>query len=637
MISDHPRTDLALPRVSVIMPMFEQAHFIGRALESLMGQTFADWEAIIVDDGSRDGTAAALAPWLADPRLRCLRHARNEGLGRALNTGLDAARGPLVAYLPGDDVWYRDHLASLVALLEREPGAVLAYSGLRYRYNRTTSGATPDGWLQLVQCLHRQVALRWLERADIESDDLGRLFWTRLACHGDFAGTGAVSCEWVDHPSQRHKLMREPLGGINPFRSHYRVAEPLRFHASTGNPVDEVAMYADLRGGVQGGSDAGLKIVLAGELAYNPDRVLALRDLGHRLHGLWTPQPYWFNTVGPLPFDGVDDLPREGWREALAALEPDLIYAQLNWQAVPFAHALMLACPSIPFVWHFKEGPFICLEKGSWPQLADLCRWCDGCIYSSPEMRDWFRHALPGLDEQRPSHVLDGDLPRAAWFDAPRAPLLSSGDGELHTVVPGRPIGLHPDTVGELARHGIHLHFYGEYTQGQWREWIAKAQALAPRHLHLHGNVDQRRWVEEFSRYDAGWLHVFRSANGGEIRRADWDDLNLPARMATLAMAGLPMIQRDNRGAIVAAQALAERLGIGVLFDDIPGLARQLRDRAAMAGLREQVWRQRRQFCFDEHAPALVGFLREVIAHARDRPGPRAAACQSMPSRSARG
>jgi hypothetical protein len=343
MISDHPRTDQVLPGVSVIMPTFEQAHFIGRALESLVGQTFRDWEAIIVDDGSQEGTAAALAPWLADPRLRCLRHARNGGLGRALNTGLDAARAPLVAYLPSDDVWYRDHLAMLVALLEREPGAVLAYSGLRYRYNRTSSGAPPDGWLQLVQCLHRQVALRWLERADIESDDLGRLFWARLACHGEFTGTGTVSCEWVDHPAQRHKLMREPLGGINPFRSHYRIAEPLRFHASTGNPIDEVAMYAELRGGADEKSDAGLKIVLAGELAYNPDRVLALRALGHRLHGLWTPQPYWFNTVGPLPFDGVHELPREGWSEALAALEPDLIYAQLNWQAVPFAHALMLA------------------------------------------------------------------------------------------------------------------------------------------------------------------------------------------------------------------------------------------------------------------------------------------------------
>lgn len=191
-------------------------------------------------------------------------------------------------------------------------------------------------------------------------------------------------------------------------------------------------------------------------------------------------------------------------------------------------------------------------------------------------------------------------------------------------MVPGRPIGLHPFTVAELAAEGIHLHFYGDFTQGQWREWIAKARRLAPAHLHLHANVDQRRWVEEFSRYDAGWLHVFRSTNGGEVRRADWDDLNLPARMAVLAAAGLPMIQRDNPGAVVAAQALARRLGVGVFYEDIPGLARQLRERAAMDKLRERVWAQRMQFCFDTHAPALVDFFRAVIAHARrprGRPG----------------
>ncbi|MGX9220010.1 hypothetical protein ACWV27_16615 [Massilia varians] len=170
--------------------------------------------------------------------------------------------------------------------------------------------------------------------------------------------------------------------------------------------------------------------------------------------------------------------------------------------------------------------------------------------------------------------------------------------------------------MAELARHGIHLHFYGDFTQGQWREWIRTAQALAPEHLHLHRNVDPDGWVREFSQYDAGWLHVFRSQNGGDIRRADWDDLNIPARAATLAAAGLPMIQFDNGAAIVAAQALARRLGIGVFFDSIEDLARQLHDRAAMAALRERVWQVRDGFCFDLHAPGLVDFFGRVIAQA---------------------
>jgi hypothetical protein len=282
-----------------------------------------------------------------------------------------------------------------------------------------------------------------------------------------------------------------------------------------------------------------------------------------------------------------------------------------------------MATPGIPFVWHFKEGPFICLEKGSWPQLVDLYRYADGRIFNNPEMRDWFETAVPGLSQSRPVHLLDGDLPKRDWFAGGTSALLSGADGAVHTVVPGRPIGLHPPHIGELAAQDVHLHFYGDFTHGQWREWIDTSRELAPRHLHLHANVDQERWVEEFSRYDAGWLHAFTSMNGGEIRRASWDDLNYPARIATLAVAGVPMIQRANPGAIVAAQSLAQRLGIGVFYDSILDLAEQLKDRSRMQQLRAQVWARRHEFSFDHHVPELVAFFRRVIAAAAS--GPRKA------------
>lgn len=602
-------------RVSVLLPTFEQSAFLPRALGSLFAQSLDAWEAIVIDDGSADDTQAVLAPWLEDPRLRSLRFERNEGLGKALNTGLCLARGDCIAYLPGDDLFYRDHLAQLLAVLDGDAGAVLAWAGMRHHYNRTAHEVLPGSWLQLVQCLHRRGADRWTERAELESDDLERLFWRRLRAQGRFAATGQVSCEWVDHPHQRHKLMQEPEGGLHPFRQHYRIATPLRFHSSCGNPVDETAQYAAARARPATPPAAdGLRIVLAGELAYNADRVLALHEAGHTLYGLWMRRPHWYNTVGPLPFGHVEDLPAEGWREALARIRPDLIYGLLNWQAVPFVHEVMLATPGIPFVWHFKEGPFICLEKGSWPQLADLYRRADGRIFSSPEMRDWFDTALPGLSTTRPVHVLDGDLPRRSLLSGLPAPPSWPADGAVHTMVPGRPIGLHPHTVAELALQNVHLHFYGDYTHGQWREWIARTQALAPRHLHLHGHVDPERWVEEFGRYHAGWLHAFDSANGGELRRANWDDLNYPARLATLAAAGLPMIARDNSGHIVATQALAQRLGIGVFYRAIPDLARQLRDRAALAATRERVLAAREGFCFDTHVAALLAFFREVMA-----------------------
>jgi glycosyltransferase involved in cell wall biosynthesis len=605
-------------RVSVLMPAYNHAHFIRRALDSLRAQTLAGWELILVDDGSTDATRTVIAPYLDDSRVRYGPLDRNRGLGVALNQALAQATAPLVAYLPADDVYYAEHLASLVACLDAHPAAVAAYSGVRHHYNRSAEGAIPGYPLQLVQVLHRRTPDRWVEREEVVTDDLDCMYWTALRAHGDFVPTGRLTCEWVDHPAQRHKVIQEPVGGINLYRQRYQVPHPLRFHSTAGNRIDEVSRYRRYRERPDTPRAAdGLKILLVGELAYNADRVLALEERGHKLYGLWMPDPYWYNTVGPLPFGHVEDLSRDDWRAAVRRVQPDVIYALLNWQAVPFAHEVLNAGLGVPFVWHFKEGPFICLEKGTWNELIDLYTRADGRIYSSPEMGDWFETVVPGIGRLGPALVLDGDLPKRDWFTAPPSPRLSDADGQLHTVVPGRPIGLHPHTVGELAAEGVHLHFYGDFTHGQWKAWIEKARGIAPAHLHLHANVDQEDWVTEFSQYDAGWLHFFQSENGGDIRRANWDDLNYPARIATLAVAGLPLLQGDNSGAIVATQTLARERELGLFFRDMAELGAQLRDRARLDQIRASVWRQRETFTFDHHADQLIAFFREVIAQGR--------------------
>ena len=597
------------------MPTFEQAPFLPRALESLLAQTLPEWELVVVNDGSEDETSAVLEAYLADDRIAYHALERNEGLGAALNRALALTSAPLVAYLPSDDLYFPDHLASLVALLEGTE-AVAAYAGVRHHGERESEGA-PDGFsLQLVQVLHRRTGDRWLERDELVTDDLERMLWAKLRPHGAFVGTDTVSCEWVDHPEQLHKVIREPLGGLNTYRSRFEIGDPLRFHASSGGFFDEVAHYRRFRERPDTPpAPDGLTILLVGELAYNPERVLALEERGHRLYGLWMPDPYWFNTVGPLPFGHVRDLPRAGWREAVRELRPDVIYGLLNWQAVPFVHHVLCENPGIPFVWHFKEGPFICIEKGTWPLLVDLYARSDGQIYSSSELRGWFGAVAGDRVDERSSLVLDGDLPKREWFAGERSPRLSARDGEIHTVVPGRPIGLHPPDVAQLAEHGIHLHFYGDFMHGLWRGWIETTRTLAPHHLHLHPTVHQDRWVTEFSQYDAGWLHFFRSENEGELRRSNWDDLNLPARIATLAAAGLPLLQRNNAGSVVATQSLARALDIGCFFDDMAELATQVRDEARMGQLRGNVWRERERFTFDYHADTLIAFFRDVIEH----------------------
>lgn len=601
--------------VSVLMPTFNQAAFISRALESLCHQTLIDWELVIVDDGSSDQTPEVIAPYLADARLRYYRLNSNQGLGAALNYALERARAQLVAYLPSDDVYYPDHLASLVDCLKSNTDAVLAYSGVRHHHYLSALGQIEEYPLQLVQVMHRLTDDRWIERDELVTDDLERMFWSKHRQRGRFIGTERVSCEWVDHPLQRHKVVQEPLrGGINPYRSRYNVKQPLRFHSSKGNYIDEVEYYRQFRERPDTPMAAdGLKILLVGELAYNSERVLALEERGHKLYGLWTTDSWWFNTIGPLPFGHVEDIPRANWREAVQKLQPDVIYALLNWQAVPFAHHVLINNPGVPFVWHFKEGPWLCLEQGTWGQLVDLHTRSDGQIYSSPEQREWFGTVLPSCVSHTQSLILDGDLPKRDWFSPIRSRRLSESDGQIHTVVPGRPIGLHPPMLGELAHQGIHLHFYGDVHHSWWRSWIEEAQSVAPNHLHLHGHVGQEQWVCELSQYDAGWLHFLKSENEGDLRRACWDDLNYPARIATLAAAGLPLLQYDNQGSLVATQSLARELDIGLFFTDMAQLGEQVRDEAKMAQLRDNMWRQREQFTFDYHAARLIHFFRHVI------------------------
>jgi len=606
------------PAISVIMPTYKHELYIKRAIVSLLEQSFTNWELIIINDASPDATEEVLQSFLSDDRIRYYRNRQNKGLGACLNLGLSISLGYYITYLPSDDVIYKEHLQSLYETLENDKVAVLAYSFIRHHYNKTAEGIVNNEWLQLVQVMHKKTVERWTERKELESDDLNRLFWSKL--EGEQVCTNQLTCEWVDHPNQRYRIMQEPIGGINTFRSYYHVAEPLIYHTTKGNLMNEVNRYAAYRERASTPSkENGLKILMVGELAYNAERVLALEEQGHKLYGLWMEQPYWYNYVGPLPFGHVEDISGENWEEEIKRIQPDIIYALLNWQAVPLCHKVLKANTGIPFVWHFKEGPFICLEKGSWNEMMELYNKADGRIYTSEEMMWWLEEFIT-KEEHSIDYVLDGDLPKKDWFDQPKSPLLSdSTPSEFHTVVPGRPIGLHPHTVVDLAKQNIHVHFYGDFTHGQWKQWIEKTHLMAPGFLHIHPNVDQENWVKEFSQYDAGWLHFFKSENGGEIKRSNWDDLNIPARMATLAICGLPMLQRNNADHIVATQSLVKKLDVGLLFNDMEELGSLIRNKELMTRLRDNAWKQRHLFMFDYHVEELVSFFRQVITNFKNK------------------
>ncbi len=126
-------TGAALPPpalVSIVIPCYNQGRFLAGAVESVLGQTWARWEAIIVDDGSTDETPQVVASF-GDPRIRSVRQ-ENRGLAGARNAAVALARGEYLAFLDSDDQYERTFLETCVAALQAKPQAPAVYTRFRY-------------------------------------------------------------------------------------------------------------------------------------------------------------------------------------------------------------------------------------------------------------------------------------------------------------------------------------------------------------------------------------------------------------------------------------------------------------------------------------------------------------------------
>jgi glycosyltransferase involved in cell wall biosynthesis len=115
------------PAFSVVMAAHDNAATIGEAIESVLGQTRSDWELIVVDDGSRDGTPD-VAEEFADPRIRVLRQPENRGPGAARNRGISLAQASVVCPLDSDDLWLPEYLETMASALASAPRAAVAHS-----------------------------------------------------------------------------------------------------------------------------------------------------------------------------------------------------------------------------------------------------------------------------------------------------------------------------------------------------------------------------------------------------------------------------------------------------------------------------------------------------------------------------
>src|SRR4029453_11665516 len=146
------------PLVSVIIPTFDRATWVGEAIASVLSQTYAHLELIIVDDGSHDATLEVVQAF--GQALRYIRQA-HAGVSAARNRGVAAARGAFIAFLDSDDLWLPRKIAAQVALLQQQPHAQACYTDeiwIRHgvRVNPRQGHQKHSGWLfeaSLPRCI----------------------------------------------------------------------------------------------------------------------------------------------------------------------------------------------------------------------------------------------------------------------------------------------------------------------------------------------------------------------------------------------------------------------------------------------------------------------------------------------------
>ncbi|HWA86524.1 MAG TPA: glycosyltransferase [Opitutus sp.] len=210
------------PLISICIPAFKAERYLPETLESVRAQRFTNWELILTEDGSRDGTAEIVRQFAASvpQTVRYDRHAQNLGLPATRNTGIAAARGEWIALLDSDDLWTAGHLETFAALLPHA-SAELLHSGAILIDSDTgrelgIRAPTPEVISEFPRSLFQgtytiqpsSVVLRRRLWEDVGGFDPtfryveDREMWIRCARRGaKFHYTGVNTCLYRKHPS----------------------------------------------------------------------------------------------------------------------------------------------------------------------------------------------------------------------------------------------------------------------------------------------------------------------------------------------------------------------------------------------------------------------------------------------------
>ena len=133
------------PRCTIILPTYNRAAVLPRAVSSVIAQNEQDFELIIIDDGSTDNTREWLAT-IDDTRIRVLHSEHNRGPSAARNIGINMAAAPILAFLDSDDIYCEERLSVPLAIFERDPDVICILSSARKEDKRgnTTAALLPD-------------------------------------------------------------------------------------------------------------------------------------------------------------------------------------------------------------------------------------------------------------------------------------------------------------------------------------------------------------------------------------------------------------------------------------------------------------------------------------------------------------
>jgi glycosyltransferase involved in cell wall biosynthesis len=147
------------PTFSIIVPTFNQAKYLGAALDSILSQSYTDWEVVVVNDGSTDGTAGILNDYaLRDRRIRVFDQP-NGGVAAALNRGLSEARGTWINWLSSDDLFEPNKLQVNYDWIQRYPECNFFFSYFSLLEERTSSLTKHGLWGPLPKPEHQILTL----------------------------------------------------------------------------------------------------------------------------------------------------------------------------------------------------------------------------------------------------------------------------------------------------------------------------------------------------------------------------------------------------------------------------------------------------------------------------------------------